>query len=59
MVQELNEVCAKMEAELSNQVQKNKDLKMQLEEAEMNMQSFDLKKAGKVMDVPALVMDRF
>jgi len=54
----LNEVCAKMEAELSNQVQKNKDLKMQLEEAEMNMQCFDLKKSGKVMDVPALFMMR-
>jgi len=58
MVQELNEVCSKMEAELSNQVQKNKDLKIQLEEAEMNMQCFDLKKSGKVMDVPALFMMR-
>ena len=55
MVQELNEICAKMESELSNQVQKNKDLKLQLEEAEMNPQCFDLKKTGKVMDVPALV----
>lgn len=58
IIQELNEVCQKMEKELSNQVSKVTELTNKLNETELKMQVFDLKKAGKIMDTPALIMMR-
>jgi len=58
MMNEINEVCQKMEKEIENLSDKLSRVTIELEQTEIKLQVFDLKKVGKIVDTPAQILLR-
>jgi len=58
MMNEINEVCKKMEKEIENLSEKLSKITIELEQTELRLQVFDLKKVGKIVDTPAQILMR-
>jgi len=58
MMNEMNEVCQRMESEIQNISQKLKDAMNELEETESKLQVFNVKRVGKMLNTDAQILLR-